>query len=85
MSTVHAPSRRRQRSAQLVNSLTVLASALALSISLSGTVAARQLIDDDQGHVLLISPRQEVLPISGAQRFEFKLRTTAGHNVLVNG
>lgn len=85
MISMHAPSRRRQRSAQLLNLLTGLAGALALSISLSGTVAARPLIDDDQGHVLLISPRQGVPPMSGAQRIEFKLRTTAGHNVLVNG
>lgn len=85
MSTVHAPSRRHRRSSRLVTTFTALASALAMSIVLGGTVAARQLIDDDQGDVLLISPNRVQPPMSGAQRIEFKLRTTAGYNILVNG
>ena len=83
MIPLHFPTRDR-RPGQPAHALMLLG-ALAMSLLASGSAAAQPLIGDDHNDVLLISPARTAPPLSGLQRIQLKLHTTAGYDILVNG
>ncbi len=84
MATGIATTQRRRTTARPVRRLSGLVGALALTMLLTGNVAAYQLGRDDQGHAQLVTPRAPVTTVSG-QWMSLKLATTAGHKILVFG
>ena len=75
---------RRGTSGRISRRLTGLGCAFALTVLLTGNVAAYQLDRDDQGIGPLVTPRVNVPTVSG-QWLSLKLATTAGHRILVYG
>lgn len=85
MFPLHGPARHQRRSVRLAWKSPALVSALAMSVLASGVVGARQLRGDGLAAVPLVDPDGHAEGISGRQLLEFKLRTTAGYEVLVDG
>ena len=84
MSASPATTSRNGISTRLARRLAGLASAVALTVLLTGNVAAYQLDRDDHGSSPLVTPRVYVSTVS-AQWISLKLATTAGHKILVFG
>lgn len=61
-----------------------LGCAFALTVLLTGNVAAYQLDRDDTGKTALVTPRLQTPSVSG-QWLALKLATTTGHQILVYG
>lgn len=83
MATGNTTAARHIRSSRF-HRLAGLGSAVALSVLLTGNVAAYQLDRDDGGTVPLVTPRLET-PNVTIEWLAFKLATTAGHKILVYG
>ena len=75
---------RRGTSTRFHRRLAGLGCALALTVLLTGHVAAYQLDRDDSGKTALVTPRLQTPSVS-SQWLALKLATTAGHQVLVYG
>lgn len=71
-------------SAEFHRRLAGLGCGIALTVLLSGNVAAFQLDRDDGGTVPLVTPRLQTQSVTG-QWIALKLTTTAGHSILVYG
>lgn len=74
----HFQSRRR-------GLLLALTGGVVLSLFVSGTIVAQPLEGDVADPVRLISPDRRPQPQATLRLIDFKLRTTAGYQVLVSG
>lgn len=74
------PGARGQRSRRL----TATAGVLALTVLLTGNVAARQLADDNGGSAPLVTPKLDSRSVASLQ-FKHKMATNAGYRILVFG
>ena len=75
---------RRGTSTRLHRRLAGLGSAFALTVLLTGNVAAYQLDRDDSSKTALVTPRLQT-PSASSRWMALKLATTTGHLILVYG
>ena len=79
MFATQAPVSRQSISTRFNRRLTALIGAMALAIVVAGSVSAVELVQDDNSPAI-VTPGLDSLDL-----VQFKLRTTAGYNVLVFG